>query len=318
MITSVLALVIISLPISSGAQQAAKVPRIGFLHYGHSNPHLESFLQGLRQLGYVEGQNLIIEYRYAEGKLGRLPELAADLVRHKVNVIVTASGPVTRAAKKATTTIPIVMASSSHPVEDELVASLDRPGGNITGLTSLTHELSGKRLEFLREAMPRISRVAIITTQDHFHVWTDKVLEASQALGVLLQVLKVRDTDEIKSAFAAMIEKGADALIVIPNPMLITNRKLIVELAAKNRLPAIYPQIDYVEAGGLMYYGANEDDLFRRAASFVDKILKGAKPAELPVAKANQFRLGINLKAAKEIGVTISPEFLIRADTVIK
>jgi ABC-type uncharacterized transport system substrate-binding protein len=305
------------------AQQPTQVPRIGFLAAlspSAISDRVEAFRQGLRELGYVEGKNIVIEWRYADGKADRLPALAAELVRLKVAVIVTGAATVTRAAKEATSTIPIVMGNDGDPVGIGFVASLARPGGNITGLSTLAPELSGKRLELLKEVVPKLSRVAAFgTSTTPSTAPTLKETElAAGAFKVQLQYLEVLDTKDIETAFRAASKGRVDAVLVLASPVVLSQRTQIAELAVKSRLPAIYPQTDFMEAGGLMYYGANTPDLFRRAATHVDKILKGAKPSALPVEQPKKFELIINLKAAKQIGLTIPPNVLVRADKVIK
>ena len=305
------------------AQQTAKVPRLGYLSgttpYGQAD-RIEAFRQGLRELGYVERQNIVIEWRAAEGKLDRLPALAADLVRLKVDIIVTAGPLATRAAKEATNTIPIVISQDPDPVGNGFVASLARPGGNITGLSSLTADLSGKRLELLKEIIPKLTRVAVFgTSTGPGNVQQRKEIElAARAFGTQLQYLDVLDPKDIESAFRGTNKGRADAVLVVPSSVLISHRKQVVELAVKSRLPAIYSTSQYVIAGGLMSYGVNTADVDRRAATYVDKILKGAKPADLPVEQPKKFEFIINLKAAKQIGLTIPPNVLVRADKVIK
>jgi len=305
------------------AQRPTKVPRIGYLSATSPsvNPaRIEAFRQGLRELGYVEGKNIIIEWRYAEGKLDRLRELAAELVRLKVDVIVTGGSTTTPAVKEATVTIPIVMAWDNDPVGSGFVASLARPGGNITGLSTLAPELSGKQLELLKEIVPRLSRVAVFgSSTEPGNAQALKEIElAARAFGVQLQYLDVRGPKDIETAFQAAGKGRADAILVLSGAVLNSHRKQIAELAVKTRLPAIYPQTEYTEAGGLMYYGANTPDLFRRAATYVDKILKGRTPADLPVEQPIKFEFIINLKAAKQIGLTIPPNVLVRADKVIR
>jgi putative ABC transport system substrate-binding protein len=305
------------------AQQPAKIPRIGYL----SGPPLsvivariEAFRQGLRDLGYVEGKNIIIEWRSADGKFDRLPELAADLVRFKVDVIVSPGPTDTRAAKNATNTIPIVMAQDSDPVGSGFVASLARPGGNITGLASLSPEMSGKQLELLKEIVPKLSRLAIIgnsTNPGDAQALRETVLAAG-SFGVYLQYLDVLDPRAIESTFQAATKGRADALLVLGNPLLNAYRKQVVDLTVKHRLPATYTRPEFVEAGGLMTYGTSYTDLSRRAAMYVDKILRGAKPADLPVEQPRKFEFVINLKTAKQIGLTIPPNVLARADKVIR
>jgi len=305
------------------AQQQPKIPRIGFLT-NNSSTGLgaadEAFRQGLRALGYVEGKSLVTEYRYGEAKVGRLAEMAADLVRLKVDVIVTGGPTSTRTAKQATSTIPLVMASDPDPVANGFVASLARPGGNITGLATLSPELSGKRLELLKEILPKISRVAVLgtsTTPGTAQELKEAELAAG-AFGVKLQYLNVLDPKDIEAGFRAASTERADAVLVLNSAILISQRKQIADLAVKNRLPAMYPQAEYVEDGGLMTYGVSFIDLHRRAATYVDKILKGAKPADLPVEQPIKFELIVNLKTAKQIGLTIPQKVLGRADRVIK
>ena len=305
------------------AQQPGKVPRIGYLSATSPsvNPtRIEAFRQGLRELGYVEGKNIIIEWRYAEGNLDRLRELAAELVRLKVDLIVSAGPQPTRAAKEATTTIPIVMGYDSDPVGSGFVASLARPGGNITGLSALFPELSGKRLELLKEIVPRLSRVAVFGTS----TWPGNAQAlretelAAGALGVQLQYLDVRGPKDVETAFRAAGKGRAEAVLVLTSSVLNSHRIQVADLAVKNRLPAVYGAPQYVEDGGLLSYAPSYTDLFRRAATYVDKILKGAKPADLPVEQPTKFEFVINLKAAKQIGLTIPPNVLARADKVIK
>jgi putative tryptophan/tyrosine transport system substrate-binding protein len=301
------------------AQQAKKVPRIGLLvHSSSDSPRRDAFLQGLRDLGYVEGKNITIEYRYTEGQLDRLPDLAAELVRLNVDVIVTAAISSVRAAKKATAT-PIVFASVGDAVDSGLVSSLARPAGNATGLTFLAPELDGKRLELLKEAFPKIARVAFLWRVPSARADLFKEAEAvAKTLGLRLQSVGVKGPDDFESAFKAAKSGGAEALIVISNPLSNTHRARIVDLAAKNRLPAIYPSTDFVEEGGLMSYGADILDNWRRAAIYVDKILKGANPSDLPVEQPKKFEFVINLKAAREMGLTIQPNVLARADSVMR
>jgi putative ABC transport system substrate-binding protein len=306
------------------AQQPAKVPRIGYLNAvspSTVSDRIEALRRGLRELGYVEGKNIFIESRYAEGKLDRLPALAAELVGLKVDVIVT-SGPLpTRVTKEATSTIPIVMAQDSDPVGNGFVASLARPGGNITGLSALRPELSGKQLELLKEIVPRLARVAVFgTSTQPGNAQSLKETElAAGAFGVKLQYLDILVPKDIENAFRAAGKGQSDAvLMMVPSSVASSRRKDIVELAAKSRLPATYPQSQYVEAGGLMSYGVSIVDLNRRAATYVDKILKGSKPADLPVEQPTKFEFVINLKTAKQIGLTIPPNVLARADRVIK
>ena len=314
---------LLALCVSAKAQQPKKVPRIGFLGGSSASANagrIEAFRQGLRELGYVEGKNIVIEHRWAEGKLDRLPALAAELVRLKVDIIVSAGPTVTRVAKEATVTIPIVMGFDDDPVGSGFVASLARPAGNITGLSALSPELSGKQLELLKEIIPRLSRVAVVGSSSHPGTAQSlKEIElAARAFKVQLQYVDVLDPKDIETAFGAASKGRADAVLVLTSVVTNSHRKQIVELAVKNRLPAIYYTAEWVEAGGLMTYGASFTDLFRRAATYVDKILKGAKPADLPVEQPKKFELIINLKAAKQIGLTIPPNVLARADKVIK
>jgi ABC-type uncharacterized transport system substrate-binding protein len=303
------------------AQQPARIPRIGILIPGSASFYsawVEALRQRLRELGYVEGKNIVIEYRYTEGKNERLPDLATELVRLKVDVIVT-SGPANYAAKKASATIPVVFVIAGDPVETGLVSSLAGPGGNITGLSIMTPDLNGKRLELLKEAFPKVARVAFLWTGTSRgnQALTD-MEAAAKALGLKLQSLPVRSLDDFDSAFARAKREGAQALITIPSPLINTQQSQVLDFAAKNRLPAMYPYSEFVEAGGLMSYAPNFADLFRRAADYVDKILKGAKPADLPVEQPTKFELVINLKTAKQIGLTIPPELLARANRLIK
>jgi ABC-type uncharacterized transport system substrate-binding protein len=305
------------------AQQPTKIPRIRFLFNTSPSPvaaRVEAFQQRLRELGYVEGKNIVIEYRYTEGKPDRLPALVAEVVRLKVDVIVTSAPTVTRAAKEATNTIPIVMAQDGDPVRSGFVASLARPGGNITGLSTFSPELSGKRLELLKEIVPRLSRVAVLGTSTiatHAR-FLEEHEPAAGALRLQLQYLDVLGPKDIETAFRAASQGRAEAVLVLSGPVLNSHRTQIVDLAVKSRLPAIYNFREFVEAGGLMSYGVSSTDLSRRAANYVDKILKGAKPADLPVEQPTKFELVINLKAAKQIGLTIPPNLLARADKVIK
>ena len=305
------------------AQQTGKVRRIGYLF--NTTPsvaalRVEAFRQGLRELGHVEGKNIVLESRYSEGKIDRLHALMAELVHLKMEVIVTSGPTVTRAAKEATKTIPIVFAQEGDPVARGFVASLARPGGNITGLSTFGPELSGKRLELLKEIVPRLSRVAILgtsTIEDHAR-FLEEHEPAAGALRLQLQYLDVLSSKDIETAFRAASNGRADAVLVLAGPVLTSRRTQVVELAAKSRLPAIYNFPEFVNAGGLMMYGVSRIDLSRRAATYVNKILKGAKPGDLPVEQPSKFELVINLKTAKQIGLTIPPNVLARADRVIK
>ena len=304
---------------STEAQQPKKVPRIGFLGGGAAAANvgrMEAFRQGLRELGYVEGKNIVIDQRWAEAKLDRLPALTAELLRLKVDIIVTAGAPATRTAKNATLTIPIIITNDNDPVANGFVSSLARPGGNITGLSNLSPELSGKRLELMKEIVARLSRVAVLGTSNvpgNRQILRETEL-AAEVFKVQLQYLDVLDPKNIETAFQTAGKGRADALLVLSGPIFTSYRTQIIELAAKTRLPAMYFRQEFVEDGGLMTYGANLNDLVRRAATYVDKILKGAKPADLPVEQPTKFEFIINLKAAKQIGLTIPPNVLARAD----
>ena len=302
------------------AQQQPKIPRIGYLATSVTSGRFGAFSQGLRELGYLEEKNIVVEWRSAEGKLDRLPALAAELVRLKVDVIVTAGSTATRSAKEATVTIPIVMTQDSDPVGNGFIASLAHPGGNITGLSNFAPELSGKRLELLREVVPKLSRVAVFgnaTVPGNAQMLKETELAAG-AFGVKLQYVEMRISKELETAFRTANKSRADAiLLLVRGPVALPYRE-IAELAVKSQLPAIYSGREYVEGGGLMSYGVSLDDLDRRAATYVDKILKGAKPADLPVEQPRKFELVINLKTAKQIGLTIPPNVLARADKVIR
>ena len=323
---AVLAVSLLAAPLTAAAQQAAKVARIGYLSPGlATSPHLrEAFRQGLRDLGYVEGRNLVIEYRDAEGKRERFPPLAAELVALKVDVIFVAGGTqVAVAAMQATKTIPIVFTGVGDPVESGLVTNLARPGGNVTGLSGLGAELVGKRLELLKQAVPGVDRVAVLWLPGALGERTDKEMVtgadvAARALGVRLQFVEARGPDEFDRAFSDMSSARAGALTVLPSNRFLREHRRLVDLAAKNRLPAVYTSREFVDAGGLMSYGANQPDLFRRAATYVDKILKGAKPRDLPVEQPTKFELVINLKTAKALGLTIPQSVLGRADQTIE
>ncbi len=319
---STLAFGLIAEPLPAEAQQAGKVPRVGFLSYNSRSAEsnrVEAFRQGIRDRGYVEGQNIVIEYRYADRKRNRLPQLAAELVRLKVDVIVTTGTPPTRAAQRVTKTIPIVMTIVGRPVP-KFVASLAKPGGNITGLTTRSEDLAGKRLELLKEAFPHVSRVAVLwdPARAASGAGLRETEAAARVLGLQLQSVEFTGANDLGNALSAIIRERASALIIIPTPGFTTLRGRIVELAAKSRLPAMYYSRRYVQSGGLMAYGPDTADNFRRAATYVDKILKGAKPAGLPVEGPRKFELIINLKTAKQLGITISPEVLYQATKVIK
>ena len=318
-----LSALLFALSLPARAQQPSKVASIGYLASGAlsaETERTEALRQGLRELGYAEGKNITIEWRFAEGKLDRYPALAVELVNLKVDVIVTAGGAATRTAKQATSTIPIVMAQDPDPIGSGFVASLARPGGNITGLSALAPELNGKRLELLKEIIPKLSRVAVLwSSTQPGNAQSLKELElAAKAFGVKLQYLDVISPKDIETAFQAAKKARADAVLTLTSAILTRHRSEIAELALKHRLPATHGFSSFAEDGGLMFYGPNVVDLTRRAATYVDKILKGAKPAELPVEQPKKFEFIINLKAAKQIGLTIPPNVLARADRVIK
>jgi putative ABC transport system substrate-binding protein len=315
-------------PLSVNAQPSAKIPRIGLMVTGslespEARVQLDAFRQGLRQLGYMEGRNIAIEYRGADARIERFPNLAAELVRLEVDLIFAANTPAALAARQATTTIPIVAAVMGDPVEDGLVASLAQPGGNITGLTFLAPELTAKRMQLLKDALPNVSRVAALWHPGAYGERTmDDMLKATEAaaraLGVHLQLIEVRAAEELERAFSTMTKERAEALFLFPSPMLFLARRRIVELAATHRLPSVSQAREFVELGGLIAYGANINDLFRRSTVYVDKILKGAKPADLPVEQPTRFELVINLKAAKELGIDMPLSLMIRADEMIE
>ncbi len=316
-----LALGMLAAPLGAGAQAAERVSRIGYLSAASRSDLFEgAFRQGLRELGYVEGQTVTIEYRFAEGRVDRLPKLAAELVGLKVDLIVTAGMNAARAVREATKTTPIVMAAGGDPVAAGIVASLARPGGNVTGFSFMSPDLGGKRLELLKEAMPRVSRVAVLFNPANVGSVLERksTEDAAGALGARLQPLEVRRVDDLEGAFRAAAKKRAQALIAFRDALVEAHRGRILDLAARGRLPTMFEQRDFVEAGGLMSYGPNLPDLFRRAATYVDKILKGAKPADLPVEQPTRFELVINLKTAKALGLTIPQSILIRADQVIQ
>jgi putative tryptophan/tyrosine transport system substrate-binding protein len=322
---ALLASATVAWPFAAGAQQTGKAPRIGMLLPGPPAPYPEfdAFYQVLRELGYGEGQNIAVERVYAEWKSDRFAELASELIRRKVDIIVVPSTSPARAAQQATSTIPIVVAAMADPIRDGLVASLARPGGNITGNTFLGPELIGKRFGLLREAIPGLSRVAALWHPGAYGeatmagILTD-TKDAARALEVQLQLVPAHNPGDFDGAFAAMTREHAEALISLPSPMLFVEHQRIVDLAAKSRLPAMYNAREFVVAGGLMAYGANIVELFRRAAGYVDKILKGAKPADLPVEQPTKFEFLINLKTAEALGLTIPPALLATADEVIE
>jgi ABC-type uncharacterized transport system substrate-binding protein len=312
-----------AVPLAARAQPTGKVSRIGFIVTGTPNEtgHLiQALNKGLRELGYVEGRNVVFERRFGEGRQEKLPALAAELVQLKVDVIVTGSNPVIAAVKQATATIPVVMAVSRDPVGANFIASLARPGGNITGLANdADPEIIGKNLELLKEAAPRVSRVAFLWNPVPPGAGTSKhaVESAARSLGVTLQSVEVRRPTEFEGAFAAMVRERANGVVVAQDPIALGSRSQVVLLAARSRLPAVYGVREFAEAGGLMSYGPNIADQFQRAAFYVDRILKGAKPGDLPVEQATKFELVINLKTAKALGLTIPPSLLARADQVI-
>jgi putative ABC transport system substrate-binding protein len=323
----VLALVLLATPFAAKAQPPAKVPRVAYLAGGWPSdpphPASQAFRQGLRDLGYVEGRNIAFEYRFAEGRLDRYPDLVAELVRLPVDLIVAPGTAAAQAARKATASIPIVIVLAGNPVGDGLITSFARPGGNVTGTTSVSAEIAGKYLQLLREAVPTVSRVAVLwnslTPPHAMHVKETEA--AARTLGLTLQPVSVRRPDEIPGAFVTMSREHTDGLIVLSDPMFdgsIRERTRIVELVAKNRLPTMYSIRELVQAGGLMSYGPSQTELFRRAARYVDKILRGVKPADLPVEQPTKFEMVINLKTARALGLTIPPSVLARADEVLE
>jgi putative ABC transport system substrate-binding protein len=311
-----------ALSVSAQAQQAGKIFRIGILDPSTASGSavlVDAFRQELSKLGWIEGKNITIEYRFAEQKPERLPELAAELVRLKVDLIVVASRPTALAAKSATATIPIVMTNVGDPVGAGLIASLARPGGNVTGFSSLSPDLITKRLEILKDAVPKLDRVGLLRPAGTGQFQMKALRPAALALKLKLEEIETQpDAEGLESAFKTAKQKQVNAIMTMATPSFFAERKRIVELAGKYRLPAIYFQKEFVDEGGLMYYGEDYADLYRRAAVYVDKILKGAKPADLPVQQSTKFEFVINLKAAKQIGLTLSPEFLSRANKVIK
>jgi putative tryptophan/tyrosine transport system substrate-binding protein len=318
-----LLLAVLATPLAADAQPAGKVARVGRLSPISASvdaPLLAAFRQGLRDLGWVEGQNITIESRFADGRIDRLPALASELVRLKADVIVAGSSTGGLVARRATAIVPIVVVTTGDPVASGLVGSLARPEGNLTGVTALAQELGAKELELLTRAVPGARRVAVLSNPAYPGTpqTVREVEGAARALGVQLRVLEVRDPRELEAAFATMISEHANALMVLTDPMFVTHRERIVALAAERRLPAIYAIRQYVDAGGLMFYGASLVDMYRRSAGHVDKILKGAKPADLPIEQANRFELVINLRAARALGLTIPPSLLLRADQVIE
>jgi putative ABC transport system substrate-binding protein len=320
----VVAVILLAVAVIAQAQRPTKIPKIGFLVVPPQSffaDRMESFRQGLQKLGYVEGENIIIEYRYAEGKLDRLPELAKELVAVKVDVIVTTSTQSVVAVKSATRSIPIVFGGVQDPVAAGIIDSLARPGGNATGLSILAPELGGKRLELLKEAVPRVTRVALFWSPGAQGVGGDAVKathSAARGLGLQLKSLEVRESKDVEKAFETAIAEKAQCILTNPSPVINTHRLRIVELAIKHRLPGMYAAPEFVDAGGLMSYTPSYTEQFRRAAVYVDKILKGTKPSDLPVEQPMKFDFWINLKTAKQIGLTIPPNLLVRADKVIR
>jgi putative tryptophan/tyrosine transport system substrate-binding protein len=313
----------VALPLAARAQPMAKVWRVGMLETTAATlnaANLDAFRQALRQLGYVEGQNLIVEYRSGDGHIDRFPQLAAELVHLNVDIIITRGTPAALAAKKATTTIPIVMAAIGEPVETGMVTSLARPGGNVTGLSAFVTELTAKRVEIMRELIPQLSRMALIDNMANRSVpaqW-DEMKRAAVAFGIQPQLYDVRKAEDMERAFSSAIAQRVNALSVGNDSVLIANRIQVVQLAARHRLPAIYATRDFVDAGGLLSYAAHYPDLYRRAAAYVDKIFKGAKPADLPVEQPTKFEIVVNLKAASALGLTVPTTLLARADEVIE
>ncbi len=310
-------------PLPAGAQLRREVQKIGMLETVSPSvnaANLDAFRQGLRALGYVEGQNFVIEYRSVDGRPERFPELAAELVRLKVDLILTRGTMGVTAAKNATGTIPIVMAASGDPLGAGLVAGLARPGGNVTGLSALTTEVSGKRLQLLKEAIPGSQRIAVLLDMSNPTLATQwrAIDQTARSMGLLPQLVDVRKAEDLGAAFAAAVKQRADAAIVGLGAVMQNNVGLIVSLAAKRRLPAVYPSRDFVNAGGLIAYGVSYPDSYRRAATYVDRILKGAKPGDLPVEQATKLELVINVKTAKALGLTIPPSLLLRADELIE
>ncbi len=317
-----LTLGLLAAPLAGEAQSPSRVPRIGVIATGSpatSAPSFDAFREGLGERGLVDGRTVLIEYRWAEGRAERFPAFAAELVGLKVDLILASSTPAALAAKNATTTIPIVFATSADPV-GTLVASLARPGGNVTGLSLLAPELVARQLQLLKEAVPRVSRVAVLSNPANRYtaLLVKETEAAAQSLGVRVHLLEAREADAFDRAFSVVARERPGALFVLFDPVFFNHRARIVALTNENRLPAMYPHREYAEAGGLMAYGADLHDNFRRAATFVDKILKGAKPADLPVEQPTKFELGINVRAAKALGLTIPPALLARADDVIQ
>ena len=308
---------------SAKAQRPTKIPRIGYVigpSLAENSVRIEALRQGLRELGYIEGKNIAFEWRSADGRMDRLPALIAELIHLQVDILISAGPTVTRLAQQATKTIPIVMAQDTDPVGNGFIASLARPGGNVTGLSVLAPEITGKQLELLKDVVPALARVAVLgepANPGYAQQLTETEL-AGRALKVQIQTVNVRDAKDFEAAFQAATKRHADAALLMGGPVLNSQRKRVVDLAAKSRLPAIYNELGFVEVGGLMTYGASFTDLYRRAATYIDKILKGRAPADLPVEQPKKFDFIVNLKAAKQIGLTIPPNVLVRADRVIR
>jgi putative tryptophan/tyrosine transport system substrate-binding protein len=323
--SALIAITALGIPLAAAAQGAklgktARIGRLSPLSVETDARGMDAFRKGLRELGWVEGRDFVIEARYADGDPKRLPELAAQLVRQRVDVILVGSNPGTLAAKLATSTIPIVMVTTGDPVGGGLIASLSQPGGNITGLTALGQALSAKRLELLKEAVPGVARVAVLTSpaSPYTGPFLKERESLAQALGIRLHVVEAQDPTQFEQAFAEMARERTEALMVFTDVMFITHRNRLVELAAKSRLPAVYPELEFVSAGGLMFYGTSLVDLYHHAADYADRILKGTKPADLPVEQPTKFELVINLKTAKALDLTIPRSVLLRADEVIQ
>jgi ABC-type uncharacterized transport system substrate-binding protein len=312
---------VVAWPLATRAQQTGKVARIGFLRYASPHQkHFNGFREGLRANGYIEGQNIVIEQRYADGAFDRIGELAAELVRLNLDVIVVDGSATAKVVKAATSTIPVVFALASDPVGDGLAASMVRPGTNLTGLTlSVGYQLAGKRVELLKDLKPDLSRLAVLLNRNNVTAesYLQDAVRVGGALGLSTRAFAAQTLDDLPHAFAAMVEWQADGVITLNDAVFFSQRERIVTLTLGNKLPAVHPEAEFVEAGGLLSYGANLSDLFRRSAFYVDKILKGAKPAETPIEQPSKFDLVLNLKAARTLGLTVTREFLLRADEVI-
>jgi putative tryptophan/tyrosine transport system substrate-binding protein len=313
---------VVAWPLATRAQQTGKVARIGFLRYASPHQkHFNGFREGLRANGYIEGQNIVIEQRYADGAFDRIGELAAELVRLNLDVIVVDGSATAKVVKAATSTIPVVFALASDPVGDGLAASMVRPGTNLTGLTlSVGYQLAGKRAELLKDLKPDLSRLAVLLNRNNVTAesYLQDAVRVGGALGLSTRAFAAQTLDDLPHAFAAMVEWQADGVITLNDAVFFSQRERIVTLTLGNKLPAVHPEAEFVEAGGLLSYGANLSDLFRRSAFYVDKILKGAKPAETPIEQPSKFDLVLNLKAARTLGLTVTREFLLRADEVIE